>query len=208
MSRAGARRRRNLAGALVLGCAVVLGGAVAGADEPYGAAARVAYLDEALAALRATPAEALAQATNYAQVMSRSSCASEIERLKLECLMTASRQYCKKRGGEAQRCAVDLDVIVAKLLGDAQLIPTEQRYQIMTTAKDYRRALADESRRLAGALAVDFRLRTGPLPSDAELGRAIDRYCLAASDDNAMPWQACASSLLWFIATEPAGSGK
>ena len=206
MSRAGAS-----ACAVVLGCMVILGcavGTVAGAEETHGAAERTAYLEQALAALRATPAEALAQATNYVQVMSRSSCASDVERLKLECLMTASRQYCRKRGGEAQRCAADLDVIVAKLLGDAQLIPTEQRYQIMTTAKDYRRALAEESRRLAGALAVDFRLRMGPLTSDAELARAVDRYCLASSDDNAMPWQACASSLLWFIATEPAGSGK
>lgn len=195
------------ASALALGGALLFGWAFAGAEETHGAAERVAYLTEALAALRATPAEALAQATNYAQVMSRSSCASELERLKLECLMTASRQYCRKRGGEAQRCAVDLDVIVAKLLGDAQLIPTERRYQIMTTSKDYRRALAEESRRLAGALAVDFRLRMGAATSDAELAPAIDRYCLASSDDNAMPWQACASSLLWFIVTEP-GSGK
>lgn len=192
--------------AMVVG-ALVVGSAVAGADETHGAAQRVAYLEEALAALRATPAETLAQATNYAQVMSRSSCASEVERLELECLMTASRQYCRKRGGEAQRCTIALDVIVAKLLGDAQLIPAEQRYQLMTTAKDYRRALADESRRLAGALAVDFRLRMGPAASDAELARAVDRYCLVASDDNAMPWQACAASLLWFIATESTGSG-
>lgn len=188
-------------------CLFVLGSAVAGADETHGAAQRVAYLEEALAALRATPADALAQATNYAQVMSRSSCASEVERLKLECLMTASRQYCKKRGGETHRCAVDLDVIVAKLLGDAQLIPNEKRYQLMTTAKDYRRALAEESRRLAGALAVDFRLRAGPTTSDGELARAVNRYCLVASDDNAMPWQACAASLLWFIASESNGSG-
>jgi hypothetical protein len=121
--------------------------------------------------------------------------------------MTASRQYCRKQGGEAQRCAADLDVIVAKLLGDAQLIPTAKRYEIMTATKDYRRALAEESRRLAGALAVDFRLRMGRAASDADLARAIDRYCLATSDDNAMPWQACASSLVWFIATAADGSG-
>ncbi|HEX4458821.1 MAG TPA: hypothetical protein VIA18_12680 [Polyangia bacterium] len=200
----GQRLGRAIASALVLVGGL---GAVAVADETPGAAERTAYLAAALAALRATPADALAQETNYAQVMSRSSCASDVERLKLECLMTASRQYCRKKGGETQRCAADLDVIVAKLLGDAQLIPTAKRYEIMTAHKDYRRALADESRRLAGALAVDFRLRMGPQANDADLARAIDRYCLATSDDNAMPWQACASSLVWFIATAADGSG-
>jgi hypothetical protein len=70
----------------------------------------------------------------------------------------------------------------------------------MTHAKDYRRELDRESRRLAGALAVDFRLRMGDAAGDAELARKLDRYCLAASDDNAMPWHTCAASLVWFIA--------
>lgn len=193
--------------ALVVVCALAVAGAAA-AEETYRATERVAYLERALAALRATPADALAQAVHYAEVMSRSSCASEVERLEVECLMTASRQYCKKRGGDAQRCAVALDVIVAKLLGDAQLISTEQRYQIMSRSKDYRRELERESRRLAGALAVDFRLRMGEAASDAELAQKLDRYCLAASDDNAIPWQSCVASLAWFIVSETNGSGR
>jgi len=166
----------------------------------------VAYVERALAALRATPPAELQQATDYAHVLNRSSCASAVERLKVECLMTASRQYCKKRGSDAQRCAADLDVVVSRMLGDAQLISTEKRYQIMTRYKDYRRELGRESRRLAGALAVDFHLRMGEAASDAELARKLDQYCLATGDENAMPWQACASSLAWFIVTETSGS--
>jgi hypothetical protein len=176
------------------------------ADATHGASERVAYVERALAALRATPPEQLAAADDYAHVLGRSTCSSAVERLKVECLMTASRLYCKKHGGDVQRCQLDMDVVDSRLLGDAQLIPTEKRYQIMTHYKDYRRELARESRRLAGALAVDFRLRTGEAGSDAELARNIDRYCLASGDDNAMPWQSCVASLAWFIVTETNGS--
>ena len=178
----------------------------AAAEPTHGAAERVAYLERAMAALRATPPATLAQASDYAHLINRSSCASAVERLKVECLMTASRQYCKKRGSDAQRCAADLDVVVSRMLGDAQLISTEKRYQIMTRYKDYRRELARESRRLAGALAVDVRRRMGDAGSDAELARKLDQYCLATGDENAMSWQTCASSLLWFIVTETSGS--
>jgi hypothetical protein len=186
--------------ALVIACVLAFGGA-APAEETHRAEQRIAYLERALAALRATPPEALAQSAHYAQVMSRSSCASDVERLQIECLMTASRQYCRKKGDDVARCSLALDVIVARLLGDGQLIPTEKRYEIMARAKDYRAELERESRRLAGALAVDFRLRMGEAATDAQLARNLDRYCLAAGDDNGMPWQACASSLLWFIVT-------
>ena len=122
--------------------------------------------------------------------------------------MTASRLYCKKSGDDKQRCQLDMDVIVSRLLGDAALIPTDKRYQMMTRTKDYRRELARESRRLAGALAADFRLHTGEAGSDALLAKNIDDYCLATADENAMAWQTCASSLLWFIATETSAAGS
>jgi hypothetical protein len=193
--------------ALIAACVLALGGVAVADEETHRAEQRVAYIEHALAALRATAPEPLAQATNFAQVMSRSRCASEVERLKLECLMTASRQYCKKKGDDPQRCNLVFDVVVAKLLGDAQLISTEKRYQIMTRTKDYRAELERETRRLAGALAVDFRLHASEAPTDAQLARDLDHYCLVASDDNAMPWQACVASLAWFIVTET-GSTK
>jgi hypothetical protein len=146
--------------------------------------------------LRATPTEALSQASQYVQTLNRSSCATDVQRLKIECLMTASRQYCKKK---REDCTVTMDVVIAKLLGDAQLIPVDKRYQIMTRAKDYRHELERESRQLAGALAVDFRLRMGDAATDAQLARNLDDYCRIAADDNEMPWQSCVSSLLWFI---------
>jgi hypothetical protein len=62
--------------AIVIAIALVAG--VASAEETHGAAERVAYVERALAALRATPPDALAQASHWAQVTSRSICASEV----------------------------------------------------------------------------------------------------------------------------------
>jgi len=188
---------------VVCALVVVAAAGVAAAEETHRAELRVAYLERALGALRATPPAALAQASEYVHVLGRSTCASGVERLKVECLMTASRLYCKKSGDDKQRCQLDMDVIVSRLLGDAALISTDKRYQMMTRTKDYRRELARESRRLAGALAVEFRLQMGDAANDAELARKLDQYCL---DQNDMPWQTCASSLLWFIVTETSGS--
>jgi hypothetical protein len=186
-------------------CALAVAAATApvAAEETHRAELRVAYIERALAALRETPPSALAQASDYAHVLGRSTCSSVVQRLKVECLMTASRTYCKKKSSdEPQRCQVDMDVIVSKMLGDTEQLSTEKRYQIMTHYKDWRHELARQSRQQGGTLAVDFRLRTGEGGSDAIVAKSIDQYCLATADENAMPWQTCVSSLLWFIATE------
>ena len=198
-------RARSLVVSLAV--VVVVIGAAAGdgaADQTHRAELRIAHIEEALGALRQTPAAALAQENEYAHVLGRGACSSSVQRLKVECLMTASRRYCRNKGGaETQRCQADMDVILSNLLGDAQLIPIEKRYRIMTREKDYRRALAQELRRIQGALAVDLRLRMGDAADDATLARNIDRYCLVTTDENDMAWQTCVSSLVWFIGTEP-----
>jgi hypothetical protein len=176
------------------------------ADETHRADQRAAHITNALAALRQTSPEALQQQNDYAHLLGRGACSSSVQRLKVECLMTASRRYCRKKSdADTQRCALDMDVIVSNLLGDVELVPIDKRYQIMTHYKDYRRELARELRRLQGALAVDFRMRSGDAADDAELARKIDRYCLATTDENNLPWQTCVSSLVWFIGTERGG---
>jgi hypothetical protein len=65
-----------------------------------------------------------------------------------------------------------------------------------------KRELDLELRRIQGALAVDFRQRMGESRSDAELARDIDQFCLATADATNLPWQACASSLTWFLRVE------
>ncbi len=169
--------------------------------ETHGATERVAYLQTLLEAIRATPAATLDHAQEYVRVLDRGQCAASTDRLEVECLMTAARRYCRSGGA---RCHAMLDVVISNVLADKQLIPTQRRYELMSSAKDPRRELARELRRVQGALAVDFRLRTGATEgSDSELSRRIDQYCLTTADVINLPWQACASSLVWFLRTEP-----
>jgi hypothetical protein len=182
---------------------VVVAASNAVADETHRADQRQPQIARALAAVRETPAATLEQQSNYAHVLGRGACASSVERLAVECLMTAARRFCHGKP-DAQRCSDGMDVIVSNLLGEEQLIPIDKRYQIMTHSKDYRRELAHELRRTQGALAFDLRLRMGDAAGDAaRLAGNIDRYCLATGDEHDLAWPTCVSSLVWFIGTEP-----
>jgi hypothetical protein len=177
--------------------------------ETHAVERRVAHIRAALAALGHAKRDALEQATEYARVLSRGACSSAVERLKVECLMTAARRWCHKRSdADAGGCPLYMDVVLATVLADEQLIAPERRYQIMRTHKDYRRALAGELRRLRGALAVDFRLRTGEASDDQTLARNIDHYCLTTSDETNLAVPTCVSSLVWFICVDGEAGGS
>jgi hypothetical protein len=184
----------------------LLGGAGRAAPiETHAVERRVAHIRSTLQAVQEARGDALTQATEYARVLVRGACSSGVERLKVECLMTAARRYCKGRGAaDAARCPLYMDEVLSTVLADEQLIPVERRYQIMRDHKDYRRALAEEARRLRGALAVDFRLRTGEATDDATLALNIDHYCLTTSDESNLAVPTCVSSLIWFIRVDGA----
>ena len=190
--------------AALIAVMLVAGPARSAPTETHGTAQRIAHILASLVALDQVPAEALAQGAEYARVLVRGACASATERLKVECLMTAARRYCHKRSEAG--CGVYMDVVLSNVLADEQLLTTERRYQIMRTHKDYRRAIADELRRLRGALAVDFRLRTGEAGDDATLARNIDHFCLTTSDETNLAVPTCVSSLVWFIRVDGRGT--
>lgn len=167
---------------------------------PYARAQRVAYLEAALEAVRGARPELLTQGAEYAGVMERGACASPAVRLKVECLMTAARKFCK---GKEASCPAVMDVVVSNALAEGQLVSTERRYDIMREHRDWRAELARELRRLQGSLAVDFKLRTAGAPAADSLGSRIDGYCVAAADKSHLAWQVCASSLVWFIGRAP-----
>lgn len=170
------------------------------AEPVYAPAARVSHLTAALAAVRRTPADVLVQAYQYVAVYERGSCSSSSERLRVECMMTASRRFCQKRpAAEAADCALYLDVVTSNLLAEKRLVPTERRYEIMKRVRDWRAEVGRELKRQQGELAVDFRLRMGEPKDDAELAKNVDAYCLQTPDATGLSWQVCASSLLWFI---------
>jgi hypothetical protein len=185
--------------ALALAIGLALGGG-APAKATYATPARTAHLEAVFGALKAAPAEVLVQAHQYVAVYERGACASPSQRLRVECLMTAARGFCKKRPkSEANGCALYLDVVVSNLMAQRQLIPAERRYEIMKVAHDWRREMARQLRRMQGALAADFELRMGEAPDDAALAKNVDEFCGATADETHLSWQICAASLGWFI---------
>ena len=178
--------------------------ALAHAESPrtYRSDLRVATIKTALGVVREGPAEVLERAHEYARALDRGACSSPVMRLKVECLLTAGQRYCRnKRGVDGRRCQVSMDIAMSNVLADRQLVATERRYEILRLHRDPRRELAREVRRVQGSLAVDFRLRMGTAADkdDETLARNIDRYCLLTADTTSLAWQACASSLVWFI---------
>lgn len=169
----------------------------------YDAAHRAAHLEAALNAVRAASPAFLSQAYEYASAMERGACSSGVERLKVECLMTAARRFCKPKDAG---CPLVMDVVVSNVLAEAHFVPTERRYEIMKEHRDYRAEVARELRRIQGALAVDFQLRGAEAPA-RPLPAQIDAYCVTAADKTHLSWQACAASLVWFIATAAPGNG-
>jgi hypothetical protein len=187
---------------LFLGAAAVLVASLVSASEPpqtYRPPARVAHIQEALTALHEVAPAVLQQGVDYARTTSRGACSAGVERLRIECMMVATRRYCHDRGADAARCAAYMDVVVSNVLADERLIPPDKRYQIVRENVDYRPALARELRRIQGPLAVDFRLRTGEAADDGALAAKIDDYCLASADETKLSYPICVSSLVWFI---------
>ena len=173
--------------------------------QTHDVAHRVSHLSSALEAVRQAPAAFLGQAYEYASAMERGACASGVLRLKVECLMTASRRFCK---GREASCPFLMDVVVSNVLAEARFVPAERKYEIMKTHRDYRAEVAREIRRIQGGMAMDFRLRSMDAPSEEPLPARIDTYCVATADKSNLSWQECASSLVWFIGTaEPAKAG-
>src|SRR5438874_13364096 len=86
---------RHFAALTVLQSALIASVAAASPRQTHDAAARVAYIEGALAAVAATPPAALREAGEYARAMAHGGCATGMQRLKVECLMTAARKYCE-----------------------------------------------------------------------------------------------------------------
>jgi hypothetical protein len=185
---------------VVFAFVAVSDGGAAEPPKPFGVEARVAHIAGALTAVAEASPVALKEGLDYARVLDRGACSGGAQRLRVECLIIAVGRYCHDRPeGDAARCALYMDVVISNVLADRRLIPPAKRYQIVRENQDYRPALAREVRRIEGILAVDFRLQTGDTADIPKMAANIDRYCLSGVDDAKFSYQACVSSLVWFI---------
>lgn len=166
--------------------------------EAYRAEARIAHIRGAIGAVSQASATQLREGFDYARAMERGACSAGATRLRVECLIVATRKYC--RDHEADRgCPLYMDIVVGNVMADTRLIPPERRYQIIRANIDYRPALAKELHRIQGELAVDFRLHAGDVSEPGALATSIDKFCRDSADETKMSYPICVASLVWFI---------
>jgi hypothetical protein len=178
----------------LLAALVIAGGPALTYEMPK----RVAYVDAALKAVRAANRDLQEEAYQYVLAIDRGACSASAVRLKVECMMTAARRFCRARDAN---CPPLMDVVVSNVLAEQHFVSTDRRYEIMKRYRDYRAEVRREIRRIQGALAVAFHLHEDPNASPASLAERIDSYCVATADKSNLSWQTCASSLVWFIGT-------
>ena len=188
----------------VLTLIALLAGPPAATSSAYAPEARVAYLDEALDAVKQSDAKTLAKAKATVVTLSNSTCGSQFRRLRADCLVTASQRACE---GKAKSCARVMDLAVSNFLGEEELIPRDRRLEIMRGA-DFRKRLDAEVESAQGTIAADFALRTSRDAAKQSLSTRIDRYCLSRADASELSWQSCAGALVWFIGSNPQSTSK
>jgi hypothetical protein len=188
---------------LSLLASAVLASAASAADAPplYARESRVAHIEAALVALEVAPAAVLRAAYEHARALEQGACSVGAVRLRVECLLVASRRYCESTTNEksTRDCSLYMDILVSNVLAERFLISRERRYEIIAGNIDYRPALIRELRRVQGTLAVDFRLHAQNRRTSAAMASDIDRYCHATADENRISYQICVSSLVFFI---------
>jgi hypothetical protein len=167
---------------------------------PYARDSRVVYIDEAIVALRESHDDFLRNGLKDAHAALHGTCSAGSERLRVECLVIAIERRCAEvLDADRRRCKRAMDVAVANALADERLMPREERVQILVSNADPRAALARELRSIQGRIAVDFRVHAKKTGDTRSLATEIDRYCLGTADKTSLSYQACVSSLLWYM---------
>jgi hypothetical protein len=162
--------------------------------SPYAPAARVAYLGEALAAVRGLGGDGRHALEDALYTGARTRCRADRTRPTMDCLLDLARATC---AGDAA-CARAADVVLVAITSENDLVDEATRARLVATAADYRVAMRGELAVRRAALAADFVLAAPG--DDAELAARIDRFCSRRERDPA--WQRCAAALIWYIGSE------
>ncbi|MEO0459753.1 MAG: hypothetical protein AAF219_02830 [Myxococcota bacterium] len=175
-------------------------------DGRYSIAERQGYLEEALLGLTALPSDKVNDIRRYVDAISRTKCRSEVDRLRIQCLLQATRRNCRgfAAGDSRTHCEAASDVIVVNKLAEEAFLSVETRYEIMKK-RDFRRELTRELDRRYATLTADLVVsgKVSKCAQDDHLcqSRGIDAYCLEHADQSDLSWHHCAAAIAWFIAT-------
>lgn len=175
-------------------------------DVTYDEDARQSYVAESLEGLAAIVPEKRADISRYVDATAQTRCRSEIYRLRIQCLLLATRRNCRgfKKGEARKQCELASDIIVTNKLSEDAFLSVQTRYEAMKQS-NFRLALTRELRRRYASLTAEMALsgRGRNCGGDrACLAEAIDGYCEENSDASDLSWHRCAAAIVWFMSTK------
>jgi hypothetical protein len=176
--------------------AVLVGALAAPArsGSPYAADARVAYLREALDAVRGLGPDGRRALEDGLYTGARTRCRAALGPPTTACLLDLARSTCAGDAG----CERAADVVLVAILSENDLVDEATRIRLVGQSADYRAAMRAELHARRAALAAELVLAEPG--GDDELPARIDRFCRTRERDPA--WQRCAAALVWYIGSE------
>lgn len=191
-----ARRSRIDRRSIAVAAAALCIAAPARAERPYARPARLAYLADALAAVRALGPSGRRALEDELHQGARRRCRADQGEPTAACLVGLARARCAAEPPARQpACHLAADVALANRLAEPEMVDEATRARFVGQGADYREAMRAELLRRRTTLAAEFALaEPGP---DGELPARIDRFC--ARRDRPLAWQRCAAALVWTV---------
>lgn len=162
----------------------------------YAEPERVAYLSDALDAVRGLGPEGRRALEDALLTGARTRCRSQLGPPSMSCLIELADATCAGRDG----CPLAADVVLVAILSENDLVDEATRMKLVATSADYRTAMRAELFARRSTLAAELVLAQPG--EDDQLPARIDRFCRRRERDPA--WQRCAAALIWHIGSEGA----
>jgi hypothetical protein len=193
----------------VLLCFLIPVSGVNAANLPYSRDARLAKIARSLVAFREAKGPQVENLERYLASMAHGACRADDDSLVATCLEEHARRNCASMSGRAHsRCVAISDIIVTNQVNEKQFVSREERFALMqkSMAESFSAAYDKIVLRKYALVTTEFLLSqpdcAGSVNEDtACLARSIDDYCLKHADIRNLPWQGCASSIIWFLGT-------
>lgn len=184
-----------------LALALCFGLVAAAAAGPYAADARIAGIDQTLAALQAWPTPQTRALADNLRAGARTECKAGYGAPPVGCLIEMAAATCAQRPeAEQGACRLIADVIVTNMLAEDERVDRARRVELMSRSDDFRAAMDAELSGRYADLAAEMLLDRGPAALDRPAA-AIDGFCAARARTHALAWQRCVAALVWYIGT-------
>ncbi|MEO1171314.1 MAG: hypothetical protein AAFX94_04575 [Myxococcota bacterium] len=180
--------------------------ALFGSEVSYDAEARQRYVAESLAGLAAIEPARRTDISRYVDATAQTRCRSEIYRLRIQCLLLATRRNCRgfRKGEPRTQCELTSDIIITNKLSEDAFLSVATRYEVMKKS-NFRQEFTRELRRRYASMTAEMALSGRGRDCGADyqcLAAAIDGYCEENSDASDLSWHRCAAAIVWFMSTK------